>query len=107
MGSARMTQNGPDWADIAQMVRAMQDLHVGSTITIEMMSDGAHYAGSLTAVVKATAPQLERPGQVWKQVVQVSFPGNQFKTMESAVYYGLHRMDALMLRELWHQEKFA
>lgn len=107
MATARITQNGPDWTDIAQMIRAMHDLHKGSSVRVEIVTDGAHYSGSLTAVIKATAPRLEAPGQVWSQTVQVGFPGNNHKTMEGAVYFGLHRMDALMCRELWHQEQFA
>lgn len=107
MGTAKTTGNQPDWTDIAQMMREMMKLHEGSTVHVDLVTDGALYAGTITVVARGTAPQFVGPGEVWKGCVQVAWPGNQFKTMEGAVFYALHKLDALMCRDVWHQEQFA
>lgn len=99
--------NGPDGIDIATMIREMQALHVGSTVKVEIMSDGAMYAGSSRIRAYAMSPQLVGPGQCWKGEVLAVWPNNQSRTLEGAIFKLLHELDAKMGRELWKQEAFA
>ena len=103
----RNVWNGPDGIDIAQMIRAMQEHHEGSTVKVEVMSDGAMYAGSLRIVARSTAPQLVKPGECWKGEKVAVWPNNQSRTLEGAIFKLLHELDALMATELWRQESFA
>ena len=98
---------GPDGIDIGQMMRAMQDLHEGSTVKVELMSDGGHYAGSVTIRARGVAPKLVASGTAWKGEKTSVWPNNQSLTLEGAIFRLLHELDAEMGREVWHQETFA
>lgn len=99
--------NGPDGIDIGTMIREMQKLHEGSTVKVEITSDGALYAGSVRIRAMAVAPKLVAAGECWKGEKMAIWPNNQSRTLEGSIYRVLHELDALMGKEIWHQETFA
>lgn len=98
---------GPDWADVGMMLREMQKLHEGSTVTIRLESDGAKFGSSLYVIARAVAPQFEDQARPWTREVTVGWPSHQHKDVVGAAFFALHKLDALMCRDLWKQETFA
>lgn len=96
-----MSTNGPDWTDVAMLVRAMESYH-GASLSLVMLSDGSSASSTLRINVVLSRPAL--PGTQAPAVgLTTVWPNRQNRTMEGCVFRLLHELDAKAGRELWGQ----
>jgi len=65
-----------------------------ATAVVQIIADGAHYAGTCSVTVRVSVPQLAGPGKCHKFEETGTFPSGDFTTVGALVYFLLHRADA-------------
>lgn len=99
---AGSTTNGPDWTDVAGIIREMEKVH-SATVKVEVFTDGTNYVGTLYIRAYAVLPVLDSPGKTVRAEKFSRWPSHQHATMEGLIFKLLHLLDYSLSEKVYKQ----
>lgn len=98
----KFTNSGPDWTDVANTLRAVEDMHQVK-VSLLLQLDGARDFGCLEIIGMAVATNVSATGQRHSVSRKHWFPNQRNITFEGTCYNLLYELDK-DCSSMWKQE---
>lgn len=96
------SSDGPDWTDVAILMRAIETLH--SVLVTTTLGPGVFDGPSMYSTVAAV--RVPREANVLGECVlalSAEFPCKEHRRLEDCVFAGLYQLDMALTAKLWQQ----
>lgn len=99
----RQHETDEHWLAAIEYLRVIEK-EWDATVVVQIVADGAHFAGTCSVRVTASVPVLAGPGRCHKVEETGTFPSGDHRFVGSLVYFLLHRVDATIGTKLHVQQ---